>query len=53
MGAIGKGMPHDEANVLSMYADTPANVSWASEICPVYPVTTTRDNVMTPVIMLE
>ncbi len=32
IGAMGKGMPHEEANVLRMYADTPAKVSWASEI---------------------
>ena len=31
-GAIGKGMPQEVENVLRMYAETPAKVSWAREI---------------------
>ena len=32
---MGKGIPQEVAKVLRMYADTPAKVSCASEICPV------------------
>ena len=46
IGAIGNGMCHDVVNPLSKKPATPASVSWASEIWPAYPVTTTSDSVI-------